>query len=142
MKRSFCTGLSRPAHMSARRLKPAVSTGAASFLQSRDRALRSLAAGAPLRLSELRALDVADVDWRRERLRVQRRGVAAYVWVAEEALECLEAYLDTRPEPRRSISGEPLFLSRLRKRLSVRQMRDILADAALITSIDAPEAPR
>lgn len=106
-----------------------ISSEAASFLASRDRALLVLATGTPLRLAELCALDVADVDWRRERLRVQRRGAVVYVWVAEEALACLEAYLDTRPEPKRSVSGEPLFLSRLRKRLSSRQIRAVIASA-------------
>ena len=96
----------------------------------RDRALLELLYGAGLRVGELAALDVRDVDLHRGDVRVQGKGgVERVVPLPSEARDALGRYLDLRRGP--GLLAEPLFRS-LRprrdgqRRLGVRDIRRTL----------------
>jgi integrase/recombinase XerC len=89
----------------------------------RDRALLELMYGSGLRVAEVCALDVADVDLRRMRLRVLGKGSKERdVPLGDLGAEAIERWLETRPEVARD--EEPaLFVSRRGRRASPRGMR-------------------
>ena len=96
----------------------------------RDQALIELLYGAGLRVAELCALDVRDVDLHRGDVRVLGKGEAERVVpLPAVAREALDVYLATRRGP--GVLGEPLFPS-LRahrgqpSRLGTRDVRRIL----------------
>jgi integrase/recombinase XerC len=101
----------------------------------RDRALVELLYGAGLRVGELVALDVRDVDRHRGEVRVWGKGgKERLVPLPEAAREALGEWLDHRERP--GVSGEPLFVS-LRpradggpRRLGSRDVRRILGRRA------------
>ncbi len=96
----------------------------------RDRALVELLYGAGLRVGEVSALDVRDVDLHRGDVRVLGKGgKERVVPLPRAARDALEAYLESRRGP--GLLGEPLFTS-LRprpdgpRRLGVRDVRRVL----------------
>jgi integrase/recombinase XerC len=110
-------------------------TGGPEAARLRDRALVELLYGAGLRVGELVALDVRDVDLRRGEVRVWGKGgkerIVPLVGAAHEALD---AWLAHRRRP--GVLAEPLFTS-LRpradetvRRLSARDVRRMLARRA------------
>jgi integrase/recombinase XerC len=100
----------------------------------RDRALVELLYGAGLRVGELSALDVRDLDLHRGDVRVLGKGgKERVVPLPGAAREALGVYLDSRRTP--GVLGEPLFPSLRRKagrvrRLDPRDVRRILKKRA------------
>jgi len=105
----------------------------------RDRALVELLYGAGLRVGEVAALDVRDLDLHRGDVRVLGKGgVERVVPVPAEARAALSAYLAARRAP--GLLAKPLFTA-LRprrdgpRRLGVRDIRRILKARAVRTGI-------
>lgn len=102
----------------------------------RDHVLFSLALGTGLRESELVALDVGDISpdgkkvRRRVALRVFKRSTndpaPQEVFIPDSARYKLEKFLRWKRARQESLAQEaPLFVSRLRRRLSKRQLRHV-----------------
>jgi integrase/recombinase XerC len=114
--------------------RPCDAPGARAEL--RDRAMAELLYGAGLRVGELVALDVRDVDLHRGDVRVWGKGgKERVVPLPQAAREALRAWLDARRRP--GVLGEPLFPS-LRgrrggvpRRLDARDVRRRLRSRAL-----------
>ncbi len=103
----------------------------------RDRALAETLYGTGVRVGELVALDVRDVEFRRGEIRVWGKGgKERVVPLPAAARESLEAYLAARQRP--GVLAEPLFISLRRgaanaepaRRLSARDVRRVLAKRA------------
>lgn len=94
---------------------------------ARDRALFEVAYGAGLRVSELVALNTADVDFSTGTIRVWRGkgGKDRVVPVGTPALDAIRAMLTARDG-----SGEALFLGRRLTRLGVRSAYEIISRQA------------
>jgi len=97
----------------------------------RDRAICELLYGAGLRVSELAALDLDDLDLAGRWLRVQGKGARERtVCFGEEARHSLTAYLHVRsqvPRSRRGAAGRAVFLNARGGRLSVRSVQRLVA---------------
>jgi integrase/recombinase XerC len=104
---------------------------------SRDIAIFELFYSSGLRLSELVALDVADVDVYAESVRVLGKGrKERVVPVGDLALRAIQKY---RQEA--GVHAGPLFISKLRKRLSARSVWLALKKYVGTTSIQLPVSP-
>jgi integrase/recombinase XerC len=104
---------------------------------SRDLAILELFYSSGLRLSELVALDVPDVDVYAESVRVLGKGrKERVVPVGDLALQAIQKY---RQEA--GVHAGPLFISKLRKRLSARSIWLILKRYVGQTSIQFPLSP-
>jgi integrase/recombinase XerC len=104
---------------------------------SRDIAIFELFYSSGLRLSELVALDVVDVDVYAESVRVLGKGrKERVVPVGDLALRAIQKY---RQEA--GVHGGPLFISKLRKRLSGRSIWLALKKYVGTTSIQLPVSP-
>jgi integrase/recombinase XerC len=104
---------------------------APAWLAHRDAAILELFYSAGLRLAELAALDVADVDFLSETARVTGKGrKQRLVPVGGPAMEAIQHYRRAAEVP-----PGPLFLSKLRRRVSTRAiqllLRKYLAHAAI-----------
>lgn len=107
----------------------------------RDRALFELAYASGLRVSELVGLDLADIDYDREQVRIEGKGARTrYVPVGEVAQEALRGYLDAgRGKLLAGGGGErvaegdwrALFLSKSGRRLRAADARRRLRALAL-----------
>jgi integrase/recombinase XerC len=112
----------------------------APFAELRDRAIAELLYGAGLRVGELVALDVRDVDLTRGEVRVQGKGgKERVVPLPTVARAALSAWLAPRRRP--GVLGEPLFTAlRARRgeaprRLDARDVRRRLAQRALAAGL-------
>jgi site-specific recombinase XerD len=107
------------------------------WVASRDIAIFELFYSSGLRLSELVALDVADVDVYAESVRVLGKGrKERVVPVGDLALRAIQKY---RQEA--GVHAGPLFISKLRKRLSARSVWLALKKYVGTTSIQLPVSP-
>ncbi|HZC35856.1 MAG TPA: site-specific tyrosine recombinase/integron integrase [Chthoniobacterales bacterium] len=107
------------------------------WASSRDTAIFELFYSSGLRLSELVALDVADVDIYAESVRVLGKGrKERIVPVGDLALRAIQKY---RQEA--GVHAGPLFISKLRKRLSARSVWLALKKYVGTTSIQLPVSP-
>jgi integrase/recombinase XerC len=100
-----------------------------SVLALRDRAILELLYSAGLRVGELVAMDVKDVDFEKGCVRVVGKGNKERLPpVGEKALASIRDYLEKRnPEKRVSeMAKEPLFLNKLGGRLSGRSVGRVL----------------
>ncbi len=109
----------------ARLLDSIPADGVGGPLNLRDRALFELAYACGLRAEEIVSLDLSDVDYEAEQLRVEGKGSKTrFVPVGEVALSAVRAYLD---RAREALCGEDqqaaLFLSRTGRRLSTSDVR-------------------
>jgi integrase/recombinase XerC len=100
-------------------------------LRVRDRALLELLYGAGVRVSELVGLDLLHVDIEHRSGRVLGKGSKErMVPFGEPCAAALERYLRVRPQLRNPRSGEQdpaaMFLSRLGRRLTVRQVQHLV----------------
>ena len=91
----------------------------------RDLALVTLLLGTGMRVSECVGIDINDLDFKHDRVKITRKGgYEAYVYFGEEVREALLDYL----EERKLITGldeaseNALFISSKKKRLSVRMI--------------------
>ena len=102
----------------------------------RDLALLTLMLGTGIRVSECVGLDINDVDFDYDRIKVVRKGgYEAYVYFGEEARDALLEYLEKRKEII-TVEGHEnaLFLSSQRKRISVRSVENMVKKYAQITT--------
>jgi integrase/recombinase XerC len=95
---------------------------APAWLPHRDAAILELFYSTGIRLAELAALNVEDFDFYNETIRVLGKGSKErYCPVGAPALEVLQQY-----RARADVKSGPLFLSKLRKRLSSRAIHNLL----------------
>ncbi len=108
----------------------------ARWIRVRDRALVELLYGTGIRIGELVALDVRDLELTAREVRVLGKGrKERVVPIPEQARRALQAWLDLRRHP--GVLAEPLFIS-LRprrestpRRLAAREARRILSERAV-----------
>jgi integrase/recombinase XerC len=132
-----CQILMNPPAASEARSEPQASeVGGPALAALRDQALAELLYGAGLRVGELVALDVRDVDLAQGEVRVLGKGgKERVVPLPAAARSALVAWLERRRRP--GVLGEPLFVAlRARRgegprRLDVRDVRRRLARRAL-----------
>jgi site-specific recombinase XerD len=108
----------------------------------RDRALMELLYAAGLRVSEVAALDVSELDVRDRSVRVEGKGKKERIGVfGEPAAQALQRYLrDGRPELQ-AAKEDALFLNRLGGRLTVRSVQSIVRKYATKAELPAPVHP-
>ncbi len=107
----------------------------------RDRGLVELLYGTGIRIGELVALDVRDLELRAREVRVMGKGgKERIVPIPEQARRALDAWLEVRRHP--GVMSEPLFIS-LRprreggpRRLAAREARRILGERAVRADLD------
>lgn len=102
----------------------------------RDLALLTLMLGTGIRVSECIGLDIQDVDFDYDRIKVVRKGgYEAYVYFGSEARDALQEYLKERKEIV-TVEGHEaaLFLSSQRKRISVRTVENMVKKYAAVTT--------
>lgn len=94
----------------------------------RDLALMSLMLGTGIRVSECVGLNVEDVDFKNDAIRVHRKGgKETMVYFGDEVELTLLNYLEEREELLGTDSSEPaLFLSIQKKRISVRAVENLV----------------
>ena len=110
---------------------------APKWLPARDAAILELFYSAGLRLSELAGLNVADVDLYSESVRVLGKGRKERLCpVGMPALTALQRY---RQEAK--VESGPLFLSKLRRRLSVRNIAVMLEKYVLLAGLPRSITP-
>ena len=102
----------------------------------RDLALLTLMLGTGVRVSECVGLDINDVDFDFDRIKIVRKGgYEAYVYFGEEARDALIEYLEERNKIVAFEGHEnALFLSSQRKRISVRSVENMVKKYAAITT--------
>jgi len=112
-----------------------------AWMQLRDRALVELLYGTGIRIGELVALDVRDLELRSQEVRVMGKGSKERVVpIPEQARGALGAWLEVRRHP--GVLNEPLFISlrprneRGPRRLAAREARRILAERAVRADLD------
>lgn len=104
----------------------------------RDLAIITLLLGTGIRVSECVGLDMKDVDFRNDGIKIRRKGgYESIIYFGDEVRESLEAYLMERenilPE---AGSEEALFLSLQRKRISVKSVENLVKKySSLVTSL-------
>jgi integrase/recombinase XerC len=110
---------------------------APSWAAARDAAMMELFYSSGLRLSELAALNVADIDIYSETVRVLGKGrKERIVPVGQPALKAIQKY---RSEA--NLHTGPLFISKLRKRISARSIWLMLKKHLANTSIQLNVSP-
>ena len=110
----------------------------------RDRAVFELIYAAGLRVGELTALDISDLDMKAGVLRVRRGkgGKDRLAPFGRPAAEAVEAWLDSRGawfKP--DLSGAALFLGRRGGRINDRQVRRVLAERLKAQGLDPRFSP-
>jgi integrase/recombinase XerC len=112
-----------------------------SALDVRDKAMFELFYSSGLRLSELRELAPADVNFREGTVRVTGKGSKTrIVPVGSHALKALEKWLQTRSAIA-NLDGNALFVSRSGRRLSARSVQQRLEGCALRQGISTRVHP-
>ncbi|MEO6846035.1 MAG: site-specific tyrosine recombinase/integron integrase [Chthoniobacterales bacterium] len=103
----------------------------------RDAAILELFYSAGLRLSELAALDVRDIDSISETVRVFGKGSKERICpVGSPALRAIQKYRQSA-----AIASGPLFISKLRKRLSGRSIWLLVRKYLALAQIPVPATP-
>lgn len=107
-------------------------------LKTRDLALLTLMLGTGIRVSECVGLDIKDVDFDNDRIKVVRKGGSeSFVYFGDEVHNALIDYLDER----KNLNPEPghenaLFISSKNKRLCVRSVELLVKKyAATVTTV-------
>ncbi len=104
----------------------------------RDVALLTLLLGTGIRVSECVGLDIQDINFKDNGMKVHRKGGSdAIVYFGDEVEEALKAYLEERKEIIAKTGSEnALFLSIQNKRISVRAVEKLVKKyASLVTSL-------
>lgn len=90
----------------------------------RDLAIFTLFLTTGIRISELAALDVSDVDIERRSFKVLRKGGnEALLYFSDQTADALDEYLEERRSLAAYSQASPLFLSLQNKRMSVRALQ-------------------
>lgn len=110
---------------------------APAWMPWRDTAILELFYSSGLRLAELAALDVRDIDPYSETVRVLGKGSKErIVPVGEPALEAIQQY-----RQRAKVQSGPLFLSKLRKRLGAASIWSLVKKYLRLAQIPVPASP-
>jgi integrase/recombinase XerC len=110
---------------------------APAWLPWRDSAILELFYSSGLRLSELAALEVRDIDAYNETVRVLGKGSKErIVPVGEPALEAIQHY-----RQRAGVQAGPLFISKLRKRLGPASIWTLVKKYLRLAQIPVPASP-
>lgn len=91
----------------------------------RDLALLTLFLGTGIRVSECVGLDVTDVDFNNDRIKIVRKGgFEAFVYFGDEVREALISYINERKEIKDIVKGheKALFISSRKQRITVRSV--------------------
>lgn len=106
--------------------------------KARDLALLSLLLGTGIRVSECVGIDITDVDFKNNGVKVHRKGGAeVIVYYNDEVADALLEYLEIRNEIE-AVEGHTnaLFLSMQRKRIGVRSVEKLVKKyAQLVTTV-------
>ncbi len=104
----------------------------------RDLALLSLLLGTGIRVSECVGIDLNDLDFRNNGVKIRRKGGAeVVVYFNDEVADALLDYLEVRNETQ-AVDGhtQALFLSMQRKRMGVRSVEKLVKKyAQLVTTV-------
>mgnify|MGYP002528871287 CR=1 FL=1 len=104
----------------------------------RDVALLTLLLGTGIRVSECVGLDLNDVDFKNNGIKIRRKGgYETVVYFGDEVAEALDAYLDERleMEPQEG-STEAVFLSMQNRRINVRSVENLVKKySRLVTTV-------
>jgi site-specific recombinase XerD len=112
-------------------MKSELSGQAPAWMRERDAAILELFYSSGLRLAELASLDVGNLDGRSETVRVVGKGSKErLVPVGSHAMTALQKYRQAA-----EVRSGPLFLSKLRKRLSTRSLNSILKKYLALSTI-------
>jgi len=110
---------------------------APAWMPLRDTAILELFYSSGLRLAELAALDVRDVDPYSETVRVLGKGSKErMVPVGEPALQAIQEY-----RHRAKVQSGPLFISKLRKRLGATSIWSLVKKYLHLADIPVPASP-
>lgn len=110
---------------------------APAWMPFRDAAILELFYSSGLRLAELAALDVRDIDPYNETVRVLGKGSKErIVPVGEPALEAIQHY-----RQRAKVQSGPLFVSKLRKRLGATSIWSLVKKYLRLAAIPVPASP-
>ncbi len=110
---------------------------APAWMPWRDAAILELFYSSGLRLAELAALDVRDIDTFNETVRVLGKGSKERVVpVGEPALQAIQEY-----RQRARVTSGPLFLSKLRKRLGPASIWALVKKYLRLAEIPIPASP-
>jgi integrase/recombinase XerC len=110
---------------------------APAWMPLRDTAILELFYSSGLRLAELAALDVRDVDPYNESVRVLGKGSKErIVPVGEPALEAIQQYRHAA-----KVQSGPLFISKLRKRLGTSSVWTLVKKYLRVAQIPVPASP-
>lgn len=93
--------------------------------KTRDLALLTLFLGTGIRVSECVGLDLNDVDFNNDRIKIVRKGgYEAFVYFGDEVREALLSYFEERIEIKDIVKGheKALFLSTRKQRITVRSV--------------------
>lgn len=109
---------------------------------SRDYAIMMLFLGTGMRISELAGLDVSDVDLKEKTVHIIRKGGnEQHLYISDQVNEALKRYLGFgmykyEPDTRYSFEPDPeetaLFLSKRKKRLSVRAIQALIEKYSIL----------
>ncbi len=102
----------------------------------RDTAIITLFLGTGIRISELVGLNVEDIDFATNSFVVTRKGGnRAVLYFNDEVAEALSSYMMVRENNKNAINKDPaLFLSLQNKRISTRQVQELVKKYAKIVS--------
>jgi integrase/recombinase XerC len=110
---------------------------APAWMPQRDTAILELFYSSGLRLAELAALDVRDIDPHNESVRVLGKGSKErIVPVGEPALEAIQQYRHAA-----KVQTGPLFISKLRKRLGPSSIWALVKKYLRVAEIPVPASP-
>ena len=115
-----------------------------SFQSIRDRAILETLYSTGLRVSELTALNVADVDFTAEVIKARGKGRRErMVPIGSFALQAIKAYVDIRAQVPNINEKDPdaLFLNRFGDRLSSRSIRKIIDKYIKVTGLSEKTSP-
>ncbi len=112
--------------------------GRSNFQHARDAAMLEVLYASGIRRAELVGLDLGDVDLDGRRMRVIGKGnKERLVIINHTAVDAMRRYLAVRPP---SVDSA-FFLSRRKRRLSVRQLWEIFRDIAAVSKIGGHATP-
>jgi len=112
--------------------------GRSDFQRARDAAMLEVLYASGIRRAELVGLNVGDVDLENRRMRVIGKGnKERLVIINHTAVDAMRRYLAVRPLS----ADSAFFLSRRKRRLSVRQFWEIFRDIAAVSKIGGHASP-
>ncbi len=101
----------------------------------RDTAIITLFLGTGIRISELVGLNCGDIDLKTSSFVVTRKGGnRSVLYFNNQVSLAINEYLETRNSEKEKLNDEPLFLSLQNKRISTRQVQELVKKYAKIVS--------